>query len=117
MSKTVKIKKKNRVLHVSENRAAGFLNQGYDQIDDEGNVVKLATGGRTVSLPEHNKVLEELEVLKQSNDNEGFSKLQDEFQKLASENDELNTQFEELKKENTVLKGKVTKLENAAKEG
>lgn len=79
MSNSVKVKKKNRVLHVEADRLVGFLNQGYDQVDEEGNVVKRATGGRTVSLAEHNKVL--------------------------SENDDL-------KKENTALKGQITKLEN-----
>ncbi|PIC65340.1 hypothetical protein CSV79_01585 [Sporosarcina sp. P13] len=65
MSKSVKIKKKNRILHVETSRLASFLNQGYDQIDDEGKVIKLATGGRAISLPEHNKVIEELDKAKQ----------------------------------------------------
>ncbi|WP_342538451.1 hypothetical protein MKY15_20620 [Sporosarcina sp. FSL K6-1540] len=64
MSNAVKIRKKNRVLHVETDRLVGFLNQGYDQIDEDGNVVKRATGGRTVSLPEYNKVIDENEALK-----------------------------------------------------
>lgn len=103
MSKSVKVRKKNRILHVESDRLPGFLNQGYDQIDESGKVVKRATGGRTVSLPEHNKALEELEKLKASDGNS------EELKKLQSEN-------EELKKEVTSLKGQVTKLQNAAKE-
>ncbi|WP_438310809.1 hypothetical protein [Sporosarcina sp. FA9] len=114
MSKSVKIKKKNRILHVETSRLASFLNQGYDQIDDDGKVIKLATGGRTVSLPEHNKVLEELDVLKKSfADSEEFNKLQDAFQELSNEKDKLTLDFEEQTKEITVLKGKLTKAENA----
>lgn len=63
MSRSVKIRKKNRILHVEAGRLVGFLSQGYDQIDEEGNVVKRATGGRTVSLPEYNKVIDENEAL------------------------------------------------------
>lgn len=100
MSNSVKIRKKNRILHVETGRLNGFLNQGYDQIDEQGNVVKLATGGRTVSLPEHNKVLKELQSLKE---NQGDA---EELNKVLAEN-------EELKKENTTLKGKLTKAENA----
>ena len=64
MTQAVKVRKKNRVLHVETDRLAEFLNQGYDQIDEDGNVVKRATGGRTVSLPEYNKVIDENEALK-----------------------------------------------------
>lgn len=64
MTQAVKVRKKNRILHVESDRLAGFLNQGYDQIDEDGNVVKRATGGRTVSLPEFNKVVDENDKLK-----------------------------------------------------
>ena len=100
MSNSVKIRKKNRILHVEKGRLNGFLIQGYDQIDEQGNVVVRATGGRTVSLPEHNKVLEELQSLKE---NQGAA---EELNKVLAEN-------EELKKEITTLKGKLTKAENA----
>lgn len=95
----VRIKKANKVMLIDRNLLTIKLNEGYDQVDEDGNVLKRATGGRTVSLPEHNKVLEELETLKNaSDDNEELTKLQEDF--------------EELKKENTALKGKNTKLEN-----
>ena len=116
MSNSVKVKKKNRVLEVSMDRLAGFLNQGYDQINTDGAVIKHATGGRTVSLPEHNKVLEALEALKLSQgDGEEFEKLQEAHQRLANEKDALFLEHEELKKENATLKGQVTKLQNASK--
>lgn len=86
---SVKIRKKNRILHVEAGRLAGFLNQGYDQIDDEGKVVKLATGGRTVSLPEHNKVLEELEKLKVSGDGEALKEANKEIKALKVKVKEL----------------------------
>ena len=100
MSKALKIRKKNRILHVESSRLAGFLNQGYDHIDDEGKVIKHATGGRTVSLPELNKVLAELEALKLSKGGN------EELEQAQQEN-------EDLKKEVTALKGKLTKADNA----
>ena len=100
MSNSVKIRKKNRILHIEKNRLAGFLNQGYDQIGENGKVLKHATGGRTVSLPEFNKVLAELGGLKSK-------------QGINEELEEAQQENEELKKEITTLKGKLTKAENA----
>lgn len=95
---TVKVRKKNKIKVVNQNRVAAHLNQGYDQIDENGKIVKRATGGRTVSLAEYNKVLDELEELKKT------------------PADTSQEEIEALKKENATLKGKVTKLEKAAKE-
>ncbi|MEK5038773.1 hypothetical protein [Sporosarcina sp. FSL K6-3457] len=99
--KTVKIKKKNRILHVETSRLASFLNQGYDQIDEDGKVIKLATGGRTVSLPEHNKVIEELEALTA------------ELETLRA--DGSGAELEKANEDIKALKAKVKKLEDAAK--
>ena len=80
-----KVKKANRVLTVDESVVESYLKDGYDQIDEKGEVVKRATGGRTVSLAEHNKVLDELEGLKK----------QIELSKLGV--DELKTKLDETK--------------------
>lgn len=88
----VRVKKGNRVLRVDETLINKYLATGYEQIDKKGNVIKPATGGRTVSLAEHNKVVNELNQLKDAQGGE------------------------DLKKENTALKGKVTKLEKKVKE-
>jgi len=90
------VKKANRVLTVEETAVQSYLQVGYDQIDEKGKVVKHATGGRTVTLAEHNKVVEELEHLK--------------------ETDEVAKELEELKKENKALKSENTKLKKAAEE-
>lgn len=89
MSNSVKVRKKNRILHVEKDRLAGFLNQGYDQIDEDGNVVKRATGGRTVSLPEYNKVLEELKKLKASDTGDGLKEANKEIKALKAKVKEL----------------------------
>lgn len=83
-----KMKKTNRVLYVNKGQVDSYLKQGYDQISEKGEIVKRATGGRTISIAEHNKVLDELDKVK------------------ADGGDEA-----EIKKENSALKGKVTKLE------
>lgn len=60
----VKVRKQNRILEIPESRLNDYLQQGYDQIDEKGKVIKRATGGRTVSVAEYNKVVEELEKAK-----------------------------------------------------
>ena len=97
MAVGVKMRKGNRVIHVEEGRVNSFLAQGYDQVNENGEIVKRATGGRTVNIAEYNAVVEELEALKAS----GVKK--------------LTAEIEALKKENATLKGKVTKLEKEAK--
>lgn len=61
------MRKGNRVIHVNEGRVNSFLAQGYDQINEKGEIVKRATGGRTVNIAEYNAVVEELEALKKEN--------------------------------------------------
>lgn len=90
MGNVVKVRKGNRILDIDEGRLSAHLQQGYDQIDSEGKVVKRATGGRSVSLAEYNALVDELEKLKSVD--------------LAKENEDLT-------KENKALKAKVTKLE------
>lgn len=96
----VTVRKNNKVLNIEDTRLESYLLQGYDQIDKSGNIVAKATGGRMVSLAEHNKVLDELEALKKS----------------PADTDKLQNEIEELKKENSSLKSKITKLEKAAKQ-
>ncbi len=67
MSQAVKMKKNNRVLYVEKGRAASFLQQGYDQIDEEGDIIKHATGGRSVSLAEYNKIIDQNDRLETEN--------------------------------------------------
>lgn len=61
------MRKGNRVIHVEEGRVNSFLAQGYDQVNEKGEIVKRATGGRTVNIAEYNMVVEELEALKKEN--------------------------------------------------
>jgi len=95
MSTVVKIRKGNRILDVKESRLSSFLNQGYDQIDDNGTIIKRATGGRNVTVAELNEVIEAKELLEEQ---------------LA------NSDSAELLKENKALKTKVTKLEKELEE-
>lgn len=60
----VKVKKDNKVLYVPEERLSYYLREGYDQINDQGEVVKRATSGRMVPIAEYNRVVEELEKAK-----------------------------------------------------
>ncbi|MBU9711067.1 hypothetical protein [Evansella tamaricis] len=98
--KLPKIKKGNRVLTVKEERLSSYLKQGYDQVDEKGEVVKRATGGKTISLGEYNKVVDELEKLK----------------KTPANTDELNKQVEDLKAELKKVRTENTKLKKELEE-
>ena len=60
----VTVKKGNVELNVDETEVSKFLAKGYDQINAKGEVVKEATGGKTVSYEEYKKVCVELAALK-----------------------------------------------------
>ena len=81
MSNVVKVKNLNKTLHIDEGRLSSYLRNGYDQIDEvTEEIIKRATGGRTVSLAEFNNVVDENEKLKAEN-----SKLKSEVAKLKKE--------------------------------
>ncbi|PFA22343.1 hypothetical protein CN384_25805 [Bacillus thuringiensis] len=80
MSNVVKVKRLNKTLNIDEGRLDSYLLDGYDQIDEEGNIITRATGGRNVSLAEYNKVLDENDQLKEEN-----KKLKSEVAKLKKE--------------------------------
>lgn len=79
------VKRENRVLTVHEDLVSDYLFDGYDQIDSEGNVIKKATGGREIPLPEHNKVIDELESAKQT-----IKDLREELKVMEEENIRLD---------------------------
>lgn len=93
MTQNTKVRLANRTLVVPVSRLDSYLKRGYDEINEAGEVITRATGGKTISVQEHNKALEQIGVL------EG---------QLAEAG---GAELEELKKENASLKGKITKLE------
>ncbi|HEK9103324.1 TPA: hypothetical protein SUB30_004798 [Bacillus pseudomycoides] len=80
MSNVVKVKRLNKTLNIDEGRLDSYLLDGYDEIDEQGNIITRATGGRDVSLAEFNKVLDENDQLKEEN-----KKLKSEVSKLKKE--------------------------------
>lgn len=94
----VKLRKGNRIVRTDRKQAESYLKDGYDQVDEQGKVVKRATGGRHVSLAEYNKALEKIDKLEKAN---GNAKLEKEIEKL--------------KRENATLKGQITRLQNEQK--
>lgn len=61
------VRKKNRVLTINDNAVESYLQRGYDQIDEKGKVTKQATGGKSVTVEQYNKLAEELETVKKEN--------------------------------------------------
>ena len=74
-----KLRKSNRVLEVKDDFVDSYLLRGYDLINEQGQVVQHATGGRNVSVGEYNKVIEE------------NVKLKEEIKKLKAENTKLKS--------------------------
>lgn len=71
----MKVRKDNRILSVDENDKSFYLSEGYDVVkekDGKYEVVEAATGGKTYTVAEYNKVVEERDAL------------QKELQKLKS---------------------------------
>ncbi|MBG0964170.1 hypothetical protein [Bacillus sp. SRB1LM] len=67
MSNTVKVKRLNKVLNIDKDFLASYLNDGFDQINDEGKIIKRATGGRNISVQEYNQALDKIDALKEEN--------------------------------------------------
>lgn len=59
-----KVKRLNKVLTIPEEALDRYLREGYDQIDENGQIIKRATGGRFVSISEYNRLVAELEKAK-----------------------------------------------------
>ncbi|PGH85773.1 hypothetical protein CN899_08000 [Bacillus thuringiensis] len=74
-----KVQRKNRQLTVSEEAVPSYLKNGYDLIDEKGKVIENATGGKIISLVQHNEVVAENE-------------------KLIKENEKLKKEIAQLKK-------------------
>lgn len=89
MSNVVKVKRLNKTLNIDKDRLDSYLLDGYDQINEAGEIITRATGGRNVSLAEYNKALDELDGLTAENE------------KLKAENSKLKTENKNLKKETT----------------
>lgn len=97
MGNVVQVKKANRIITVPEEQASSYLQRGYDQVED-GKVVKYATGGKTISIAEHNKVLKQLEEAKASKgDSKEVEELKEEIKVLEQENERLDKQVKQLK--------------------
>jgi len=84
-----KMKKANRVIEVTKMSAASYLARGYDQISDNGEIEKPATGGRNVSIAEHNKVLAKLTALEQKPKSDELKELEEEVVALNKEIERL----------------------------
>ncbi|AZS49215.1 hypothetical protein BpsS140_00022 [Bacillus phage vB_BpsS-140] len=96
---TVVVKKANRILSVSQSRLKGYLSQGYDQIDNNGEIVTHATGGKVIRIGDYNKLVAENKQLK-----EQLASPSSHVEEL-----QLLDEIAQLKKENATLKGELTK--------
>jgi hypothetical protein len=107
---TVNLRKGNRVITVAEDLADGYLVRGYDQIDKNGKVTKEATGGKTVSVQEHNKLKAELREAQKNQDagkaQERIAELEEALKEMTEKAKEFADKGKALKAENEELKKK-----------
>ncbi|EOU1914375.1 hypothetical protein F6J61_05460 [Clostridium perfringens] len=75
--------KKNKVYTISETEKSYYIAQGYDILDDEGEIISYGAG-KSVSYEEYRKVKDRLDLLESENE-----KLKEENKKLKAENKEL----------------------------
>jgi transcription termination factor Rho len=119
LAKNVQVKKANRVITVSEDQVKGYLQRGYDQVE-EGKVVKHATGGKNISAAQHQKALDRIKELEAKGPEEGvskeeFDKLNDAYQELAQENDELKEKAKKFAEKGKALQEENEKLKKQNK--
>lgn len=106
----IKVKKGNKVVQIQESVLPYYLKNGFDQIDEEGKIVKRATGGKNVSVAEYNKALDAVKQLNAENENlksdenlinmeSKVKELEDANKSLTDENKKISTELEKIKKE------------------
>lgn len=54
------VQRANKQLTVSAESVESYLADGFDELNEDGTVKRRATGGRTVTLQEHYKVVDAL---------------------------------------------------------
>ena len=75
--------RKNKVYTINETEMCYYIAQGYDILDDEGEIISYGAG-KSVSYEEYRKVKDRLDLLELENE-----KLKEENKKLKAENKEL----------------------------
>ncbi|MDK0630289.1 hypothetical protein P5E75_09525 [Clostridium perfringens] len=75
--------RKNKVYTINETEKSYYIAQGYDILDDEGEIISYGAG-KSVSYEEYRKVKDRLDLLESENE-----KLKEENKKLKAENKEL----------------------------
>ncbi|TAN69156.1 hypothetical protein WS9_003805 [Paraclostridium sordellii 8483] len=84
--------KENKVYTITESEQSFYKQQGYDIVNDEGEVIERGAG-KSISYEEYLKLKDELDPLKDENQT-----LKQENEKLKEENKKLKTENKELKK-------------------
>lgn len=79
----MKASKGNKVYKIDEGQQKYYINQGYDILDDEGNIIEYGAG-KSVSYAKFRKLEDKFKLLNEENE-----KLKEDNKKLKAENKEL----------------------------
>ncbi|WP_302950922.1 hypothetical protein [Holdemania filiformis] len=93
----LRIKRRNRELLIDDRDKATYLNDGYDVIDDRGQIVEPATGGKTISYAEHLAEINALKAQIKPAQNEEVIVLQEKLQEAEKTIHGLKTEIGKLK--------------------
>jgi hypothetical protein len=95
-------KKGNRQYQIAPSQVDSYLKQGFDILSNDGKLVKYGMG-KTISYSEYQRVLDELNKLKEN----GVGQVD---KKLTIANDKLQAENEDLKLEVEALQNQIEKL-------
>lgn len=112
MSNIKKLRKGNRVITIPESQVKSYLQRGYDEIDESGQVLTHATGGKSVPLAEYNKIVAELEKLKSAGTGVNAGEVEEKLKEAENRIGELEEEVKVLEKENERLDGLLKKAQN-----
>lgn len=84
--------KENKVYTINEAEKNYYIAQGYDILDDKGELLSYGAG-KSVSYEEYRKAKDKIDLLETENE-----KLKEENEKLKEENKKLKAENKELKK-------------------
>ena len=93
----LRIKRRNIYLLIDDRDKATYLNDGYDVIDDRGQIVEPATGGKTISYAEHLAEINALKAQIKPAQNEEVIVLQEKLQEAEKTIHGLKTEIGKLK--------------------
>lgn len=97
-----KIRKSNRVIEIPEEQVDSYLQRGYDQIDENGEVIRSENNSNGISQDEHEALQKENADLKAQLENKdaAYAELEEKAKDFAEKGKQLQEENNRLKNKN-----------------